>query len=96
MMWGGVFRGVDLVTDTIVNLELTDAVDEQCLAKAVDKFARWRDMTAKPCAADRDAPDIMIKTTCSHASIRKTLIFQDVLWAEKFLSIWRSEQQLDA
>lgn len=84
------------MVETVVKLEMSDAVDEQCLARAVDKFARWRDMNAKPCAADSDAPDIMIKTTCGHTAIRKTLIFQDALWAEKFMAIWQSEQQLNA
>jgi len=84
------------MAETVLNLEMTSAVDERCLAKTVDKFARWRDATAKPCAAEKDAPDIMIKTTCGQTSIRKTLTFQDPLWAEKFMMLWKAELQLSA
>jgi hypothetical protein len=87
---------VDLMAETILNLEMTGAIDEHRLAKAVDEFTRWRGAAALPCAADNDAPDIMIKTTWGHSSIRKTLIFQDALWADKFLALWQSGQKLQA
>ena len=82
------------MVETVVNLEVNCPVEEQCLAAAVDKFAQWRGVTAVPNAEERDAPDIMVKTTCRQTSIRKTLIFQEALWAEKFLSLWQSELQL--
>ena len=84
------------MAETVLKLEMTGVVDEQRLAKAVDKFTRWRGTAALPCAADNDAPDIMIKTTWGHTSVRKTLIFQEAGWAEKFLSIWQTEQKLQA
>lgn len=84
------------MAETILKLEMTGAVDEHRLAKAVDKFTRWRGLAPMPCAADNDAPDIMIKTTWGHSSVRKTLIFQDPSWAEKFLALWQTEQQAQA
>lgn len=84
------------MVETILNLEMAGAVDEQRLARAVDEFTRWRGEAALPSAVDNDAPDIMIKTTWDHSSIRKTLIFQDALWADKFLALWQSGQKLQA
>lgn len=84
------------MSETIVNLEMSDSVDEQCLAKAVDKFAKWRGATALPSADERDGPDIMVKTTFQHTSIRKTLIFQEPIWADKFMTLWQAELQLNA
>lgn len=84
------------MAETVLNLEMTDPFTEHCLAKAVDKFARWRGAAALPCAAENDAPDIMIKTVWGEQAIKKTLIFQDAKWAEKFLSIWHLELKLQA
>jgi len=82
------------MVETIVKLEVNCPVKEQCLATAVDKFTKWRGGTAVPKCDERDAPDLMIRTTCCQVSIRKTLIFQDPLWAQKFLSIWKNELEL--
>lgn len=78
------------MNDVIVELVLAEPGFEETLAAAIETYAVWRETLACSLGTESEAPDIMVKTRLADDIIRKTLIFQDSIAAEKFMDIWRA------
>ena len=80
------------MSEIVLELGVDGAAKEAAFVQAVDRFARWRQANAGAGWAERDAPDLMVKTVCApDGSLNKAITFQEPVWASTFLDFWRSE-----
>jgi hypothetical protein len=78
--------------ETILEVAIQSPSDLQRFGDAVAVFARWRERSEPTSAgADRDGPELMIRSAYSDTGERKVLIFQERRDAAAFLQLWRSE-----
>ncbi len=80
------------MTEIILDLGPVNAVDEMAFAQAIESLARWHEARGTQGWRERDAPDLMVKTTCSpQGELRKAVIFQKQDWASAFMGFWQQE-----
>lgn len=79
-------------SESIISVGVDRPADEARLTSAIDAFTRWRADIPADSAAEADAPAIIVRTAWgADGRLRKTLIFDDVKWADFFLKIWQHE-----
>ena len=82
------------MNDVVVELGVESIREQTAFSQAVELFANWRAETAAETDEAGEAPDLIVKTTCSgEGNLAKKLIFQDPDWAGVFMGFWQSELQ---
>lgn len=80
------------MAEIVLELGVVSGVKEAAFVQAIDNFTRWREETCGLGWAERDAPDLMVKTVCGpDGRLCKAVIFQDLTWADTFMDFWRRE-----
>ncbi len=80
------------MSEITIELNVGGAAGEVAFVQAIDKFARWREVSRGMGWQDRDAPDLMVKTICAaDGRLNKAITFQDSRWATTFMKFWKSE-----
>ena len=80
------------MTEIILDLGPVNKVDEVAFEQAIEHLAQWQEDKGVTNSADRDAPDLMIKTVCTPCgTLRKSVIFQKQEWASAFMGFFEGE-----
>lgn len=80
------------MTEIILDLGPVNKVDEVAFEQAIEHLAQWFEARGTNNAAERDAPDLMIKTVCAPCgTLRKSVIFQKQEWASAFMGFFERE-----